>query len=145
MVPPLLCCLPMASVWWDIISGSVYWQDMRSFIEELCYTPLVQVSIMMRKPKIYRERSWKGRAGGRYVSGGGNRVIEQTSGDKVIFSLRYPAEDWQEWAKTLGHVVRTGIGQGYRERRQHISLFRTKRSQRYCRSWWFGERRSMYS
>ena len=108
---------PMASVWWDIISGSVYWQDMRSFIEELCSYAISSGIHHDEEIKKYIEKgSWKGRAGGRYVSGGGNRVIEQTSNDKVIFSLRYPAEDWQEWAKTLGHVVRTGIGQGYIER-----------------------------
>ena len=47
---------------------------------------------------------------------GGNRVIEQIEGNKVIFSLRQPAEDWEEWAKTLGRLVRTGKDQGFIER-----------------------------
>src|SRR5690606_13460119 len=62
------------------------------------------------------EGNWKGRAGGRYLPNGGNRVIEQIEGNKVIFSLRQPAEDWEEWAKTLGRLVRTGKDQGFIER-----------------------------
>lgn len=111
---------PMASLWWDIIGWNVYQQDMRSFIEELrCYA--INSGIHPDKTNEYLEKgSWKGRAGGRYVSGGGNRVIEQVSDNTVIFSLHHPTEDWQEWAKTLGHVVRTGIGQGYIERGSNI-------------------------
>ncbi|BCV22808.1 phosphoadenosine phosphosulfate reductase family protein [Moorella sp. Hama-1] len=107
---------PMASQWWDIISWKVYNQDMVGFIDEL-RTYAANMGISSKEMDSYLEKgSWKGRAGGRYLPGGGNRVIEQTEGGKIIFTLRQPTEDWQEWAKTLGRLVRTGAGQGYVER-----------------------------
>lgn len=111
---------PMASPWKEMINGIVYHKDMESFLEELRSYALKTGIISADVNRYLEEGKWKARAGGRYVSGGGNRVIERTSNDKVIFSLRYPAEDWQEWTKTLGHVVRTGIGQGYIERDGNI-------------------------
>jgi|LFRM01.1.fsa_nt_gb phosphoadenosine phosphosulfate reductase len=107
---------PMAAKWWDVISWKVYRQDMEDFIDEL-RTYAVRIGVSEQDVDNYiEEGNWKGRAGGRYLPNGGNRVIEQIEGNKVIFSLRQPAEDWEEWAKTLGRLVRTGKDQGFIER-----------------------------
>lgn len=107
---------PMASLWWDVISGRVYEQDLRDFLDEL-RTYAVDSGVHPSEVDRYLEEgSWKGRAGGRYVPGGGNRVVEQAMDGRVVFVLRHPTEEWQEWAKTLGRVVQTGAGQGYVER-----------------------------
>lgn len=107
---------PMSSQWWDIISWKVYRRDMEDFIDEL-RTYAVNAGISFQEIDHYLEEGgWKGRAGGRYLPNGGNRVIEQTEGGKVIFTLRQATEDWQEWAKTLGRLTRIGEGQGYIER-----------------------------
>ncbi|NLJ56151.1 MAG: hypothetical protein GX334_03755, partial [Firmicutes bacterium] len=60
--------------------------------------------------------NWKGRAGGRYLFEGGNKVFEKHKGPDVIFTLRKPSENWQEWAKTLGRQVLIGTQQGCIER-----------------------------
>lgn len=107
---------PMAAQWWDIISWRVYQQDMEGFVEELrAYATRAGVTAL-EMDRYLEEGSWKGRAGGRYLPGGGNRVIEQREGNKIIFTLRQPTEDWLEWAKTLGRLSRAGEGQGYIER-----------------------------
>lgn len=107
---------PMAAQWWDIIGWKVYQQDMDSFVNELrAYATNAGVP-SEEVDRYVEEGSWKRRAGGRYLFDGGNRVVEQTEGSRVIFTLRQPTEDWQEWAKTLGQLARTGEGQGYIER-----------------------------
>ena len=60
--------------------------------------------------------AWKGRAGGRYLPSGGNRVFEKCRENDIIFTLRQPSEDWQVWAKTLGRQVLMGEDQGLIER-----------------------------
>ncbi|HHY36030.1 MAG TPA: phosphoadenosine phosphosulfate reductase family protein [Firmicutes bacterium] len=107
---------PMAAYWWDVVGWKVYQEDMRPFIQEL-RTYAARTGVDAAEVDRYLESGgWKGRAGGRYLPNGGNRVIEQREGDKVIFTLHQPTEEWLEWAKTLGNVRRTGEGQGYIER-----------------------------
>ncbi|RJX19217.1 MAG: phosphoadenosine phosphosulfate reductase [Ammonifex sp.] len=107
---------PMAARWWDTISWKVYQRDMEAFVDELrAYAASAGVS-PQEIDRYLEEGSWKRRAGGRYLPGGGIRVIEQTEVGKVVFTLRQPTEDWQEWAKTLGRLARTGEDQGYIER-----------------------------
>jgi phosphoadenosine phosphosulfate reductase len=107
---------PLAAQWWDAVSWKVYREDMAGFVAELrayaegAGVPAQQVD------RYLEEGNWKGRAGGRYLSAGGNRVIEHVEGSKVTFTLRQPSEDWQKWARTLGSLVRTGEGQGRIER-----------------------------
>lgn len=107
---------PMASPWKDMVNGTVYYKDMEGLLEELRFYA-AEAGISPREVDRYlAEGNWKARAGGRYLPGGGNRVVEQVKGSRVIFTLRQPTEDWQEWANTLGRVVRIGTGRGYIER-----------------------------
>lgn len=107
---------PMAAQWWDIISWKAYQQDMEDFINEL-RSYAISTGVSSNEVDLYiEEGNWKRRAGGRYLPNGGNRVIEQVENGKVIFTLRRPTEDWQEWAKTLGRLTKIGEGRGYIER-----------------------------
>ncbi|MGB9791797.1 MAG: phosphoadenosine phosphosulfate reductase family protein, partial [Thermacetogeniaceae bacterium] len=107
---------PMASGWWDVISGAIYQEDMKSFIDELRIYA-IRIGVNEREINHYLEDGgWKRRAGGRYLPHGGNRVIQQIEGSKVTFVMRQPTEEWLEWAKALGRLVRTGDDQGFIER-----------------------------
>lgn len=111
---------PMAAPWWDIISWRAYQQDMKAFVDELrAYAERAGVAAT-EVDRYLEDGSWKGRAGGRYLPSGGNRVVETRENGKVIFTLRQPTENWQEWAKTLGRVVRTGQGKGVIERNDNL-------------------------
>lgn len=104
---------PMASSWKDMINGAIYYKDIEGLLGEL-RTCAISAGISPEEVDHYIEKGgWKSRAGGRYLSNGGNRVVEQIKGNDVTFTLRHPTEDWQEWAKTLGHLTLTGPGQGY--------------------------------
>lgn len=118
---------PMAAQWKEMINGMVYQQDIQIFIEQL-RTYADHANANNDDVDLYIEKgSWKGRAGGRYLPNGGNRVIEQVEGDKVIFTLRQPTEDWQEWARTLGRLNRTGKWQGYIERGSAVYPYTVRR------------------
>lgn len=107
---------PMSSQWKDMVNGIIYREDIVKFLEEL-RTYAINTGVSPQEMNRYLEEGgWRSRAGGRYLSGGGNRVIEQREGNKVTFTLRQPTEDWLEWAKTLGRLSRTGEGRGYIER-----------------------------
>jgi len=66
--------------------------------------------------------SWKQRAGGRGLPGGGNRVIERTNGDSFEFLINHDLSDWTEWAKSIGSIEWDSVNSGsinkngYRER-----------------------------
>ncbi|HCC33186.1 MAG TPA: hypothetical protein DEQ28_04700, partial [Clostridiales bacterium] len=107
---------PLASSWWNAVSWNVYQQDIICFVEEL-RNYAVGAGIRPEAVDAYLDAGkWKGRAGGRYLAGGGTRVVEQVKDHRISFTLREPSEDWQEWARTLGRLVRTGEGQGHIER-----------------------------
>jgi len=111
---------PMASDWKDMIIGLVYRQEVQDLISRL-RTYAYNAGIQPEAIDDYIEKgTWKGRAGGRYLDGGGNRVIEQTIEKKVVFTIRHPSENWFEWAKTVGRLVQTGENQGYIERDRAI-------------------------
>lgn len=118
---------PMASRWKDMVSCWSYMEDMESFIEVLrqyaenAGVPPVQIESYLE------EGGWKGRAGGRFLSAGGNRVIESWEGEKVKYTLTRPEEDWQTWARAVGPVVLTGEGSGYIERTEGLYPYRITR------------------
>ncbi|MEW6107040.1 MAG: phosphoadenosine phosphosulfate reductase family protein, partial [Bacillota bacterium] len=123
------CALcPMSSLWKDMINGSVYHKDMEGLLEELRSYALKAGIKSCDVDRYLEQGAWKGRAGGRYLPGGGNRMIEQVSGSRVVFTLRQPTEDWQEWAKTLGRQVRTGADQGYIERGRAVYRYAMRRN-----------------
>ena len=107
---------PMAAQWWDVISWQVYRNEMEKLINQL-RNYAIGCGISLRDIDRYIEDgNWKQRAGGRYLPGGGNRVFEERQGNDIVFTLRQPNEDWQEWAKTLGRQVLTGVDSGIIDR-----------------------------
>lgn len=107
---------PMASQWKDMIISLTYGEDIKKFLCEL-KNYANHAGVATKDIDNYlRKGTWKGRAGGRYLPRGGNRVIEQINGNEVVFLIRNAVENWQEWAKTLGKLVLTGKGQGYIEK-----------------------------
>jgi|LFRM01.2.fsa_nt_gb phosphoadenosine phosphosulfate reductase len=107
---------PMTSDWRDSITMAVYADEAQSFVEELKNYALA-AGVRSQSVNSYLSKgAWKGRAGGRYLLNGGNRVFEEHRKDDIIFTLRQPSEDWQMWAKTLGRQVLLGEGQGLIER-----------------------------
>lgn len=122
------CALcPMAAPWWEVISGQVYAEDMKTLLTEL-RSYATGVGVAPGQVDQYLEQgNWKRRAGGRYLSQGGNRVLIQTEADRVVFTLRSPTEEWQEWAKTLGRLVRTEANCGYIQRNASVYPYRIER------------------
>lgn len=107
---------PMAAHWWDIISWQVYRDDMSRLINILLDYAVAQ-GVDLREAEQYVENgNWKQRAGGRFLSSGGNRVFEKREGNDVIFTLRKPNESWEIWAKTLGRQVLIDKDYGFIER-----------------------------
>jgi phosphoadenosine phosphosulfate reductase len=81
---------PMAAEWWDIISWNIYHKDMEGFIQILSdYASNSGVS-QHDVNRYLEDGNWKRRAGGRFLVGGGNRIVEQTEGSKVVITLRRP-------------------------------------------------------
>ncbi|WP_424911194.1 hypothetical protein [Thermovenabulum sp.] len=76
--------------------------------------------------KYIEEGKWKGRAGGRYLINGGNRVYQQEKDNIVEYILLYPSENWMEWIKTLGKITIIEKGKGYIERNNFIIPFKIK-------------------
>lgn len=112
---------PAAAEWGDSIAWSVYQEDLLPFVSALqAYAEVAGVTEAERETYL-REGGWKGRAGGRFLPQGGNRVSEKNAGKAIRFTLRYPEEDWLTWAETLGKVIRTGEGQGYIEHRNGLT------------------------
>lgn len=107
---------PMASDWRDMITNLVYSENTWPFITQLrSYARLANNS--SEGIDDYLEKgAWRGRAGGRYLAVGGNKVFEEQIGDDIEFSLRQPQENWQEWAKTLGGQILTGRNKGFIDR-----------------------------
>lgn len=121
---------PLATKWWDMVSWICYKEDMEEYILALRnYAEFIGITPSSINRYI-EEGGWKGRAGGRYLPGGGNRLIEQVVGDTVVFTLRNPQEDWEEWAKTLGYISRNGDGRGYIERKGVVYPYRLQRMKR---------------
>jgi len=106
---------PMASNWWDMISGHIYKDDMQIFVDYILQYSLNAGVNPDQIEQYFEDGSWKGRAGGRFLAAGGKRVIEQFDEDSIKFVLRNPQEDWQVWARALGTIVRTGQNRGYIE------------------------------
>jgi len=107
---------PMASNWREMITEAVYQNDTQEYIGIL-KNYAQSIGVNHNKVNSYIEKGyWKARAGGRYLSQGGNKVFIQEKGNSVIFTMRQPSENWQVWAKTLGCQVLTGLNQGFIER-----------------------------
>lgn len=119
---------PMAAKWWDVISGRVYYEDLDPFIGELKRYAEYTKAEAHEIEQFVEEGKWKNRAGGRFLPNGGNKVVEEWKNETVIFAISHPAENWLEWAKTLGRLVLKGEGRGHIEREDSIFPFYLQRN-----------------
>ncbi|MEI6308504.1 MAG: phosphoadenosine phosphosulfate reductase family protein [bacterium] len=98
---------PMSSAEREFISSQLYQQDIDPFISVLvAYAKKRGCQNERECAQFIDEGVWKGRLGGQDIEGGGIRVFENDLGNHIIFRIRDPHEDWWEWAKTLGTVIR---------------------------------------
>lgn len=117
---------PLSSKWWDSIVWLVSRKDAEKFIGILeeygrgkkLETPEIR--------KFIRDGGWKGRAGGRGMEAGGNKMLEIEDGANLTFLIRQPHEEWTEWAKTLG-ITRHGEGKGQIENGDSVYPFQIRR------------------
>lgn len=97
------CALcPFSSPWTNYICGSAFRRDITKFLDivENCAR---QSQLPESEIKTYiAEGGWKSRAGGRFLSNGGSRVIESNTGSTLKFILRKVQTNWQIWARVLG-------------------------------------------
>lgn len=103
---------PMASRWTNSISLSVFKEDVDKFIKLIRdYASRKNIS-PKEIEKFITEGGWKGRAGGRDLENGGTGVLENIDGKEITFFIRQPREEWLEWAKALGTVIKEGPDRG---------------------------------
>lgn len=103
---------PFSSKWTDSISWMSFKDDIKKFIDILKENPAFKELSKVESEKYIRERCWKARAGGRDMENGGNKVLVNDEGNTMTFFIRYPQENWMEWAKTLGPIVKEGQYRG---------------------------------
>lgn len=118
---------PLASKWWDSLSWLVYRNDVDKFLTILRVYASKKSIPENEIERFITEGGWKGRAGGRDLDTGGTGVLETGGKKTVTFFIRHPREEWLEWAKTLGPLVREGDGRGRIENGSFGYPFRIKR------------------
>jgi phosphoadenosine phosphosulfate reductase len=120
---------PMASEWKEAIIGLAYKDDAKKFVNEL-HEYAIKAGVRSDKINSYLEKgSWKGRAGGRFLSSEGKKIFEEKEGENVIYNLLNPSEEWMKWARTLGKLVLKGEGKGYIQRKDLTFPFHLKRNE----------------
>jgi len=98
---------PMSSAEREFIASQLYHQDIDPFISILmAYAKKRGCENERECIQFIDDGVWKGRIGGQDIEYGGIRVFENDLGSHVLFRIRNPHEDWREWAKTLGTVIR---------------------------------------
>ena len=118
---------PLASKWWNSISWVVFKKDIEVFIKILREYAKAKGIKKEEVAEFIKERSWMGRAGGRGMVNGGTKVLENDEGSTSIFFIRTPKENWLEWAKTLGTIVRESTERGWIENSGPPYPFRVQR------------------
>ncbi|WP_027356609.1 phosphoadenosine phosphosulfate reductase domain-containing protein [Desulfofundulus thermocisternus] len=118
---------PLSSKWTNQITWLVFRNEVDKFLAILRdYARQKNVS-ENEIEKFIKEREWRVRAGGRDMDTGGTGVLETSGKKTVTFFIRRPREEWVEWAKTLGSLVREGDGRGRIENGSVGYPFRIKR------------------
>jgi len=111
---------PLASKWWDSLTWLAYRENTDPFTRILRECARRKGIDELEVEDFITEGGWKGRAGGRAVENGGNRVSVTDEGERMSFLIRQPTEDWLEWAKALGPMQREGEERG---RIEHKGLY----------------------
>ena len=103
---------PMASQWWDAVAWQVDQDALEPFVSILVDQSREQ-GVPEAEVKDYLDAgNWRGRAGGRALAEGGNRVLIAEAPGLLTLRLRQTRDDWFEWSKTIGQVSLTGSDKG---------------------------------
>jgi len=103
---------PFSSKWTNSITWLVFRNDIDKFLTILRDYASKKIIPENEIEKFISDGNWKGRAGGRDLDTGGTGVLETSGKKTVTFLIRQPREEWLEWVKTLGTLVREGINRG---------------------------------
>jgi phosphoadenosine phosphosulfate reductase len=103
---------PLASPWWDALAWMMARESAQPFVDML-----LDLGRSMSVPEdevadFVTSGGWRGRAGGRSLTQGGNKVLITETNEQMILRLRNPKEDWLQWAKVLGSVSQEGEDTG---------------------------------
>jgi phosphoadenosine phosphosulfate reductase len=99
---------PFASQWANLICRLAFQGDVAVFLELLeGYASGKGIRGTAERRRFINDRHWGSRAGGRELDAK-PRVFCENGGDTVTFLIRHPRENWLEWARTLGELVRDG-------------------------------------
>jgi len=119
---------PLASKWWESISSLAFKSDCNGLLDVLFeYAGRCNRKNVREKKEFIGSGGWKGRAGGRYLSNGGYKVLETVGADSLTFLIRHPRENWQEWLKTLGDIAQTGPNSGEVTYSSHTCIYSVKK------------------
>jgi len=103
---------PLAPRWWDSIAWLLAKDQVMPFVDVLREYARAKGVAEQEVDAFVSLGAWKGRAGGRHVPGGGNRIVETRESDRLVFHFRQPVAQWQEWAKTLARIEKEGEDKG---------------------------------
>jgi len=103
---------PLASPWWDGLAWMAAREAVQPYVDML-----LDLGSSMGIPEselqdFVTNGGWHGRAGGRALAQGGNRVLVTETRDHLSLRLRDSSEDWFQWAKTLGTIRRESTDSG---------------------------------
>lgn len=99
---------PFASQWANLICRLAFREDVAVFLELLDgYASGKGIRCTAERRRFINDRHWGSRAGGRELDAT-PRVLSENGGATVTFLIRHPRENWLEWARTLGELVRDG-------------------------------------
>jgi len=104
---------PFSSRWTNHLSWAAFRVDVDKFIGILLDYGRSKGLANRDLQSFIGHRLWAGRAGGRDIVGGGTKVLESVDHGTVALLLREPRENWLEWSKALGTVVKAGPDRGY--------------------------------
>ncbi|MEM2661514.1 MAG: phosphoadenosine phosphosulfate reductase family protein [Nitrososphaeria archaeon] len=104
---------PYLSPWSEAILGRAYYKEILPYLKIITEYALA-VKNDSEKAKVYIERgSWKSRAGGMYLTNGGNRVSVLENESYLICEIENFNNEWFDWLKTFSNDLVRSNGKGY--------------------------------
>ena len=123
---------PLSSNWWDGIANNYYHDEMRLLLSRV--EAYAQNAKLEKEVRSYIEDGgWKARMGGRSLSTGGNRVIEETRNNVLTFTIHNPTQKWLSIAPILGVVVEQSDNEGIQKIDGATYHYRLEESQELLR------------
>lgn len=106
------CCVcPFGTKWSEGITGAAWQSDIAEFLSILSeQAPESTTNVSARE--YIGAGMWKRRAGGRTSPVARLKVLESAANDCLEMTMLHPSEDWEQWAKAIGSIIKTGPGSG---------------------------------